>query len=158
LAQLLPCIIGAQINGRNVGVEALHDLDASNPRWQSGTNVGTPARSIYSAGHNLIALEPIPNATSTSITLDVVRKAPITETYVQITRDQEEAILRYAQHIAEFKKGADRLEATKSHYESLISLAAEENDRLMKRAGDFMSLRQYSKKEEDRNPSRSKAA
>jgi hypothetical protein len=145
LGQLLPCIIGAQIDGKAASVDSLYDLDASNPRWQSTSNVGQPKRSIYSAGHNLVALEPIPDdggdAGSYAITLDIITKAPVTESNVQITRDQEEAILRYAQHVAEFKKGADRIKATQGHYSTLIELAAQENERLMQRAGDFTALR-----------------
>jgi hypothetical protein len=85
------------------------------------------------AGRNLICPAPIADAGPYAITLDVVRNAPIPAVdgdYVQIGREEVEAIIDYAQHLAEFKQGSYELQASAEGWNGLVKMAALKNSRL----------------------------
>src|SRR5438309_1064099 len=107
LARVLPVILHAGLNGVPLIPATLQEMDAAEPNWESVTaSPFNPVADVIIAAPNLIALNPVPD-TLYSVTLDVVRKTP---TYsdadqVQIGREQLDAILDYAEHLALFKVG-----------------------------------------------------
>jgi hypothetical protein len=88
-----------------VRITSLSDADRYDPTWQR--TLGTPTR-ILLAGQTLVALLPPPDATVRTITLDLVRNAPVPTAggdILQISQDVYDTILDLAQHTALFKEG-----------------------------------------------------
>ena len=88
-----------------VRITSLSDADRYDPAWQR--TPGTPTR-ILLAGQTLVALLPPPDATVRTVTLDLVRNAPVPTAggdILQISQDVYATILDLAQHTALFKEG-----------------------------------------------------
>lgn len=97
-----------------VRVTSLSDADRYDPTWQRVN--GTPKR-VLLAGQTLVALLPPPDATARTITLDVVRNAPVPSApgdIIQISQDVYDTILDLAQHTALFKEGPGQVELAMS--------------------------------------------
>lgn len=93
-----------------VRITSLSDADRYSPTWQR--TPGTPIR-ILLAGQTLVALLPPPDATVRTITLDLVRNAPVPTAggdILQISQDVYDTILDLAQHTALFKEGPGQVE------------------------------------------------
>ena len=130
LANLAPVIMRAQIDGVDVPVTSIHDLDSNNAGWPNLTP-GTPT--IVGISQYILAVSPPPNAGPHSITVDVLRPAPIPvlgTDFVTLGLEELDAILDYAHHIATFKEQGVEFKATTHQYEEFIRLAATYNDRL----------------------------
>ena len=68
-----------------------------------------------------------------TISVDLVRNAPIPandSAYVQLGREELDAVLDYAQHLAAFKQGGQEFQATMKHYSNFRRLALVRNQRL----------------------------
>lgn len=139
----------ALINGIASNVAALADMDALAVNWQESESY-FPA--VVEAGMDFLA--PIPGQ-SQSVALTVVANAPLldaTNTYVQVSRDDWQAVLDYAQHIAVFKRGGAEFQATLALLESFYRMAGERNKR-WKNYGIFVeSLREQGRKQEIAEP------
>lgn len=97
-----------------VRVTSLSDADRYNPTWQRVN--GTPKR-VLLAGQTLVGLLPPPDATARTITLDVVRNAPVPSApgdVIQISQDVYDTILDLAQHTALFKEGPGQVQLAMS--------------------------------------------
>ena len=130
LANLAPIVMRAQIDGIDVPVTSIHDLDANNAGWPNLTP-GTPT--TVGASMYMIAVSPPPDAGPHSITLDVLRTAPIPTLgtdFVTLGPEELNTILDYAHHIATFKEQGVEFEATQIMYQDFIREAANYNDRL----------------------------
>lgn len=89
------------------------------------------------------------------MTFDVVRNAPLPlmdVDFVDVARELLDVILDYAQHLASFKMGGAEFAATQGHYERLIRLASQQNERLKANAGNFDILAEKSQKEDKQRP------
>lgn len=138
IAKLCPVALQGYINGSPILLSALADLDAADPTWQ--TSLGTP-ESIALTGSNLLALAPVPDSVAHSVTLDLVRNAPIPTADsdpVEIGKEHFDAIINYARHLALFKIGGAILESSLPAAEALFQAAANFNLRL--RAQSFFSV------------------
>lgn len=141
LARMLPSILNAQLNGVDMDLGSLFDLDAYKPNWQAAR--GQPTFGGFS-GRNLLALGLTPDNVY-SVGFDLVRNMPVPAAptdYLQVGMDQLNVILDYAQHLACFKLGGQDFLATIPLYQNLLKAAAMQNGRLKAAAFYDLALRQ----------------
>lgn len=154
LARAAVSVLHADINGSQVPIGAVMDLDQFSPTWQGES--GAPTQ-IAMAGYTTLAVAPVPDATAPySLTLDVVRNAPLPAEdtdILQVAREAWDAILLYAQHLAAFKQGAYELQATLPHKQSLLQLALAQNSRLRADSLFIAGVTDQNQRERRRRPS-----
>jgi len=95
-------LLWSTINGKRMTISSLAQLTAQRPDWEGSS--GTP-RSLHMLNWNRFACYPVPDDEYV-LELQIVRKAPIPTAdsdYIQVGREQMQAIYDYAQHIALFK-------------------------------------------------------
>ena len=147
-----PDILSGQVNGQQVTLMSLQDLDSGNPAWQDGT--GHPVS--IAVERDIVALSPVPDGVY-SVTLDILRPAPIPVNgtdIVQFGPEILDTIIAYAQHIAAFKEGGAEFTSTKLQFNDLLRLAADYNSKLSALAVFRDVLEDRSTREEDRTPRR----
>jgi hypothetical protein len=136
----------------------LDDLDAGAVDWQNGT--GTPSY-LALAGWSMAALYPVPDAlASYSLTLDVVRKAPLPvndAAYVQVGREQIDMILDYAEHLALFKVAGAEWQVTQRQADNFLLQALTYNQRLAASARYVIAPKEDSQRDKFRHPRRQQA-
>lgn len=111
-AQAASVVIAARLNGAPILLDALTDADRYAPLWQAVTG---PVQTLLTSGQTLAACWPPPGGGVQTLTLDVVRNAPVPSLpgdILQVTADVYDAILDYAQHLALFKLGPGQLDAS----------------------------------------------
>ena len=153
LANLFTCVIQAEIQGIPLIVNALADLDAYDQNWQNGS--GTPT-DIAIAGINLVVPYPKPDGVY-SMTFDVVRNAIIPAVdadQLQIGREELEAILGYAEHLAMFKVGGPEFAATAHYWDNMMHIAATHSERISAASRYAAILAEQSRKEQFARPRR----
>lgn len=158
IAKRYTTVMQAEVNGVNKLISSVHDLDALKPSWQN-TAAGTPV-DVGLAGLNLVAVSPQPSATAVSLTLDIVRPAPIPATdatTVQLGPEELNAIIDYAHHVASFKQGGAEFEATERQYENLLRLANVHRERLAATTRYLEPLYERTQREEDQRPRQEEA-
>jgi len=136
----MPTVIDGAIDEIRVPLQAIADFDAYNALWQTASKASMPNQ-IAVCGPSMIAVSPQPDAVNPySCTLDVVRNAPVPASasgavadafLVQLGREDLDAVLGYAQHIASFKMGGGDFVGTQDLYRSFLRQAAIYNDRLL---------------------------
>ncbi|MGH7184494.1 MAG: hypothetical protein ACREJN_21320 [Nitrospiraceae bacterium] len=107
-----PAVLSARLNNLPLDVEALQSADDYRPGWQAEAN--SQPNTLLIGGLNIIGMAPTPDA-AYALTLNVVQNAPIPAVgtdLIQISRDDYDVILDYAQHIASFKMGGAEFLAT----------------------------------------------
>jgi hypothetical protein len=147
LARIATSVVQAQIANVPKPINALYEQDAYDGNWQNLT--GTPGE-CFLAGLNVIGFSRVPSG-AFGVSLDVLRNAPIPATdaaFLEVGREELEAIVQYAQHLASFKMGGEEFEATVPHYQRFMGLAALRNARLNAAAGNFAVLRDRAQREE----------
>lgn len=95
-------LMWSTINGKRMTISSLAQLSAQRPDWEGFS--GTP-RSLHMLNWNKFAVYPVPDGAYT-ITVEVIKKAPIPAAdadYMQVGREQMQAIYDYAQHLALLK-------------------------------------------------------
>lgn len=126
-------LMWSTLNGKRMTISSLAQLSAQRPDWEGSS--GTP-RSLHMLNWNRFAVYPVPDGVYT-ITVEVVKKAPIPTSdtdYMQVGREQMQAIYDYAQHLAllkcqgvEFSQSYDLLaaatDAAKEHMTKLAGSA-----------------------------------
>ncbi len=131
IARLYTSAVQVEIQGVAAHLDSLHDLDTTDPTWQSTFDVPTIA---VMAGMNLVGLSPVPDSSGPySVTVDVVRNAPIPAgdgSQVELGREELDVILDYAVHLAAFKQGGAEFVATIQHYDRMFRQAMIYNDKL----------------------------
>lgn len=151
LAKVATVVLQTMVNGVVKPMSALYELDAFDPNWQ---NTSDRPETVAMAGLHLMVLSDVPDAVY-GMAVDVVRNAPIPaddDDYLEVGREELEAIVAYAQHLASFKMGGEEFEATKQHYERFFKLAALRNGRLRAAARNFTVLHDRSRVEEGGRP------
>lgn len=124
-------------------ISSVQDLDNGRPNWEgertnSGGSVPTRPTIWAPAGLKLLAIWPADAVGGTTLVIDSVRQTPVLAAagdFVDLGQTEHGAILGYALHIATFKIGGARHEATKSFYRSFLAAAGDLNSRL--RASTF---------------------
>jgi hypothetical protein len=131
MGRYLPCVIHAEMQGVSTIPVSLEELDSSEPNWMNSSSA--PA-DVSLAGWNIMAVNPVPDANGPySVTLDVVRNAPVPSTdvtQVQLGREQLDMILDYAEHLAMFKVGGAEWRATELQARNFTAQALAYNKRL----------------------------
>lgn len=137
------------IDGRVSKVTALADMDVLAVNWQQSHN-NLPA--VIEAGMDFIA--PVPgNGASMAVTM--VANAPLldsTGTYVQVSRDDWQAVLDYSQHLACFKCGNEVFTATMPLLKSFYQFCADRNKRWATSGLFVKYLRSEGRKQEISEP------
>lgn len=153
LARTLPVVVHTEINGVPLIACTLQELESSTPTWQNLS--GTPV-DVVLASSNLLALSPVPNDVF-SVTCDVVRKTPIFTAdtdQIQLGREQLDAILDYAEHLAMFKVGGEEWRATERQANNFLLQSITYNQRLSAAARAAFSASEQSQRQKQGIPRR----
>jgi hypothetical protein len=137
------------INGKVADATSLAEMDSLAVGWQQSQQ-NLP--SVVEAGMDLIA--PVPGS-GQLVTLQLVGNAPLldsTNTYVQCSRDDFEAILNYAQHAAMFKCGGGEFAATMPLLKDFYRAAVAVNKRWATYGVFVELLRAQGKKQDEAKP------
>lgn len=147
-----------QLSSSFIGSQSLSDVDQFNPTWVNAAQA-TPTQSGM-ASWNMLWVSPPPTGGQT-VTLDIVRNQPLPSAdtdVLQIGREQVDAVLDYAVHLASFKMGGDEFMATGRGYENMVRLAMEHNKRLAAQAKGFRFMQDVAWKEFKQRPMKEEAA
>jgi hypothetical protein len=146
-----PALLSLRLNGLPVDIDAVQNGDRFDAGWQSA--VQGPPGSCYVAGGNLIGFGPTPDLNSTYTAIaTVVQNAPVTGTNIQIGRDDYDAIIGEAEHIALFKLGGDEFASTMPLHDAFLGRAALYNSKLKALGTYTQDLYDTSAREEEVDP------
>src|SRR5438552_3586842 len=157
IARMLASVVMAEINGVPLVSDSLQSLDSARVNWQNTT--ATTPTTVALAGLNLLPLHPTPDA-AYGVTLDLVRNAPVPVAdtdYVEVGREQLDAILDYAAHLASFKMGGQEFDVTIREADNFLRQAMTYNERLAAAARYVVPSRDQARGEEKRRPRRDSA-
>jgi hypothetical protein len=135
-----PALLAMRIGNAAVQIDSVRSADLYNTGWE-GLAPGTPIN-IYTAGLNLLALSPSPDIGPYSFLATVVQNAPLPSSLsspVQVSRDDLDVIIDYAQHIAAFKQGGQEFLQTLPLLQRFLKQAAVYNAKLLE-LGEFTSM------------------
>lgn len=131
LMQNTPWIMQASINGLPSDIVAMTDMDSYSPEWDSQPG---DMQTVIAAGIDVFTIVPDP-VNTLGVTFTVLANAPIPTAdadFIQVSRDDWDAVLDYAQFLAAFKQGGEEFVASKVLEESFLAAAVATNGRLMK--------------------------
>lgn len=159
LMQMLPWLFWGSVNNVPVDTASVYEMDSFAVEWDS---TGSPYPAIVTAGVDFMAVAPVPPTTATPVGVGMmlVGNAPVPVLdgeFVQVSRDQVDVILDYAQHIAAFKMGGAEFLSTKPLYDNFITAAAATNSRIGE-LGIFRDLMLEEGQRQDENQPRYKEA
>jgi hypothetical protein len=145
-----------EINGNGVLPMPISTLDAYDRKWQD--KIGTP-KSCALENFNLFALSPVPSTNKTSVSVDIARKSPMPDSdidYLQIGREQIDALLDYAHHLASFKEGGEEFSMTERQSDNFLLQALNFNQMLKTAVRFIKPVEDQHKEEVFRTPFRRK--
>jgi len=131
LAKQFTSILTGYLNGVQVFPQSVHALSAFRSGWQDEAPAISDSIAVMS--WNLIALVPLPISTSVSIMLDMVQNAPVPVAdgdFIQIGREDLDALLDMAQHLLAFKQGGQEFMETVPLYQSAVAQAKLRNSKI----------------------------
>ncbi len=131
-------LLAMRLNNVPLNIDSVYNADAFNQGWQ-GVAATKPDTALV-AGLNLVALSPTPDVGPYSVTATVAQNAPIPSVGtdpVQVGRDEYDAVIGYAQHLAAFKMGGAEMMATAPLLERFLTAAQVYNSKLAQ-SGEFM--------------------
>jgi len=149
-----PCVLSAKLNGKPIGVDAIRNGDDFDAGWQAAA----PAKpnTVYIAGLNLVAFGPAPDSsTGYAATLSVVQNQPVPSAAgdpLQIPRDQYDAMLGYAHHLASVKLGGAEFLSTVPLYQAFLRAASLYNSRLSEMGYFSKQMSELSQLQAQRDP------
>jgi hypothetical protein len=129
LAMLSTTAITGQIDGANLPVNSIFDMDTAYAGWQN--NTPTTPSILGLMGMNMLAVADPPDSFPHSVQLDVLRNMPLPAAAgdpIQVGREELDVITDYAEHLAAFKMGGAEFMATVPAYERLVALARKQNE------------------------------
>jgi hypothetical protein len=148
-----PALLAIRIDNVAMQIDSVRAADLYNTGWQ-GAAQGPPQIALH-AGLNKLALSPIADATPYSLLATVVQNAPVPVAdadQVQVARDDLDAVIDYAQHLAAFKQGGDEFTRTMPLFQRFLKQAATYNGKLAE-LGEYTSIMlDLSQRERDMNP------
>jgi hypothetical protein len=105
----------------------------------------------------MFAVSPPPDTANYSITLDVVQNAPVPVNagdQLQLGREELDAIIGYAEHLALFKVGGAEFLSTTPLYDQMVRLAGVYNERLIAQVDFLGAMSDRAIREENLRPRR----
>lgn len=123
-------VMTAYLNGVQTFPESIHSLSSYRAGWQ---NLVGPPDILGLMSWNLVAINPTDTNGPYSVMMDVVCNAPVPildADQVQVAREELDAILSYAQHLAAFKQGGQEFTDSAALYMRMVELAQVRNARL----------------------------
>jgi hypothetical protein len=148
-----PALLGLRLNNNPMGVDAVRNGDDFNASWQAQPQ-GAPA-SAYAMGLNQLAFAPAPDAVAYSATASVVQNAPVPAApgdFIQVSREDYDTILDYAQHLAAFKMGGAEFAATVPLYQRFLRRASLYNSKLTAMGFFEKEMQELSQFQQERDP------
>jgi len=159
IARVTTSVINAYLNEVATFPTSIHSLSTYRPGWQNQT--GAPD-TVASMSWNLIALSNVPDGNGPySVSLEVAENAPVPEAdgdEVQVSSEDMDAIIDYAQHLAAFKQGGKEFMDTVPLYQNFIRLATVRNERLKGAIPFYDRLSSSSTEQEKQAPRRIETA
>ena len=155
IARMQSPVLQAEINGVPVQVSSLEDLERFDQSYWRNTS-GEPKK-IGVCGYNMVAISRVPDAVY-SITMDVARKAPIPTLdgdNVQMSPEELDVILDYAEHVAVSKQGGDTLTNSLPLMNNFYRMASIRNQRMRANAAFYEALGDRAIREIEQHPRRS---
>ena len=141
LAKQFTSIVTGYINGVQVFPQSIHSLSCFRSGWQNeAPNIPD---TIGVMSWNLLALVPLPISSGVSIMLDMVQNAPVPVAdgdFLQIGREDLDALLDYAQHLVAFKQGGQEFVETVPIYQSAVTQAKLRNSKLQEEIPFYEAL------------------
>ena len=132
LLSAAPGLLALRINNIPIQVDAVRNGDDFNSAWQALPH-STP-KSGYSTGLNLVGFGPKPDSSiAYSITATVIENAPVPSVGgdpIEVSHEDYDAILDYAQHLAALKLGGQEFALTVPLYQQFIKQAGLYNSKL----------------------------
>lgn len=151
---MAPAVLVGRLNDVPVGVDPVQSADDYNPGWQAATP-GAPT-DLYVAGLNLVAVSPQPDSGGPyAVTVSVVQNAPVPtkdSDFLQVSRDDYDVVIDYAQHLAAFKRGGAEFVATMPLFERFLKAAAIGNSKLQEFGPFTGAMLQTGRLQEERSP------
>lgn len=120
-------LVQANINGVPVDTSSVFEADTYTPEWENDFNVWPK---LVQAGMDFLGIPP---AGVGSVNVTLIGNAPIPielDDFIQVSRDQWDVILGYAQRTASFKCGGEEWKATEILEKDFNRAASETNKRL----------------------------
>jgi len=150
-------ILNAYINEISLTLDSLEDIDDFNFDWQNTIqtldvdNIPTSSiKNLILTDYNLFFTDIIPK-TIESLTLDCVISAPITSNYIEVREEYVNILLDYVIHLANFKEGYSRLQATSNLLNNFLDLSVRHNYRLKQQGITVEHLLKKTKIQEEQN-------
>lgn len=153
LLENAPALLQMRIGNVPVEVDSIRAADLYQTSWEAQV-AGAPSAAYYS-GLNLLALAPMPNAGPYSATATVIENAPVPSNPgdpVQVSRDDLDAVIDYAQHLAAFKMGGAEFLATMPLLSRFLKQATVYGLKLAEIAEYTSVLMGLGQRESDMNP------
>jgi hypothetical protein len=128
LMRMMPVLLDFRLNDVPMSVGALTGGDRYNATWQA--QAAGPPTSIYTF-MNLMAVAPMPDSSvAYGAKATVCRNIDVSQTYVQVPRDDLDTVIDYAQHLAKLKQGGQEFYGTVPLYQNLQRKCAQYNGKL----------------------------
>lgn len=134
-------------------INSLEEQDTAEPNWVN--NVAGAPVSLSLSG-NIAAVNPKPDGVY-ALSFQIVPKAVVPSVdgdYIQVGQEVLDAVLDYAQHLANVKESANDIQETQGLYRNFVKLAAVRNDILRANAINFDVLQDRSTLESKERPRR----
>jgi hypothetical protein len=130
LAKLSTTVITGNIDGNNVPINSVFDMDTAYSGWQNNPLANPSILGL--AGMNMLAIADPPNAAAHTIQLDLLRNMPVPillTDNIQVGREELDVITDYSEHLAAVKMGGAEFMETMPAYERMVALARKQNER-----------------------------
>jgi hypothetical protein len=128
LCKVHPVVLNIQVNGVDMSLDGIHNIDRYLPGWQNVTGVPRMVGTMK----NYLAVAPTPDDVY-SLLIDVVRKAPLpagSGGQIELGKEYLNNILDYAEHLAAFKSGGEEFRHTYRAADAFFNGALSYNQRL----------------------------
>jgi hypothetical protein len=150
-----PAVLGLRLNNLNLTLQldSVKSADDYNPTWE-GQAPAQPQEAL-TAGLNLLALVPAPDAGTYSLMATVIENTPVPVNpgdCINVPRDIFDVIIDEAQHLAAFKMGGAEFLATMPQHERFMQLASLYSSRLNEQGTFTQILFQQSQLEAEFDP------
>jgi len=153
LLSAAPALLAMRLGNVPLSIDSVRAADLYKSSWQAATPA-TPYEAL-TTGLNLLALNPTPDSGLHSLTATVVQNAPMPVASLdplQVSRDDLDAIIDFAQHLALFKAGGAEFISTIPLFQRFLRQAAFYGLKLQELAEYTSVIYALSQRESQMNP------